>query len=549
LKRNLSKIPSELLAVTERLRLVFSVPNDPSQFSENLKRILMRVTDGADSEENAEKGMKEKLEKEFIYRVFLAVNRLEAVIHNPDVNFKTDTYIRILDKILRNQSVPFSGEPLAGIQVMGILETRALDFRNIIMLSVNEGILPAAGPGSSFIPFSIREAFGLPVINHQESIYAYHFYRLLHRAENVTFIYNSGSDGLKTGEMSRFLIQMKYGNSVIPDIRNLSFNIETPASVNQEIMRTEEHQEVLRSIYLDEDSSVILSPTAINMWLNCRMKFYYRYVNGLRESLKYPVDIDYAVFGRMLHFGMKYVYDPYKGKEITKEILGSLISDRNGLQSLINIAISKALEKETDLPLNGNELIAKEVLGIYLIRILGADRSITPFTIIDLEKSYEFPVQVNLNGKRVTVRSGGNIDRLDILKGTARVVDYKTGDIFHKINSIVDLFEDDRDKKLDCWLQTLLYCEAFLAKSRDLAVRPSVYAVKELTTEKFQDILKIRIDKNNEEIVDNYSNFRSVFLSGLTATIETIFSSGEPFRMTSDRGKCIYCPYRKLCQR
>ena len=176
--------------------------------------------------------MQKKLRNEFIYSVLKSVNRLGDHCHSsPDISFRNETYIRILDKILRNQSVPFTGEPLSGIQIMGFLETRALDFRNIIMLSVNEGILPSVSSGSSFIPFSIREAFGLPVINHQESIYAYHFFRLLHRAENVTFVYNSDSTGLRTGEMSRFLTQMKYEQIIKPSVLNLSFDIRTPASI------------------------------------------------------------------------------------------------------------------------------------------------------------------------------------------------------------------------------------------------------------------------------------------------------------------------------
>ena len=141
--------------------------------------------------------------------------------------FTTETYMRILDRMLRIQSVPFSGEPLSGIQIMGILETRALDFKNLIILSVNEGVLPSVSTGSSFIPFSLREAFGLPSINHQESIYAYHFYRLLQRAENVTFIYNSNSEGLRSGEMSRFLIQMKYDPVLKPEFLDLSFEIKS----------------------------------------------------------------------------------------------------------------------------------------------------------------------------------------------------------------------------------------------------------------------------------------------------------------------------------
>jgi hypothetical protein len=170
LKRNLPRIPAELLAGSEKLRRIFRVPSDPYQFSGYLKDILMSVSADPENSANENQAMPRKLEKEFIYSVLLAVNRLEAVIQAPEVSFKTEIYIRILDKILKSQSVPFTGEPLAGIQVMGILETRALDFKNIILLSVNEGVLPSVTSGASFIPYSIREAFGLPVINYQESI-------------------------------------------------------------------------------------------------------------------------------------------------------------------------------------------------------------------------------------------------------------------------------------------------------------------------------------------------------------------------------------------
>jgi hypothetical protein len=549
LKKNLSRIPSEWFTGPGNLGLVFNVPPDPAGFSDYLKKILMEVSIDWTSDGDSDQPVQDKLEREFIYRVFLAVNRLEAIVNDPVVKFRTDTYLRILDKVLRNQAVPFTGEPLAGIQLMGILETRALDFRNIIMLSVNEGVLPATGPSSSFIPFSIREAFGLPVINHQESIYAYHFYRLMHRAENVTFIYNSGSEGLRTGEMSRFLIQMKYEHPVKPEVKNLSFDIRSPGSVREEIPRTDEHQEALVSGYLDRDSSAILSPTAINMWLNCRMKFFYRYVNGLKEPEKQPGEVDFAVFGTILHSAMGYIYQPFIGKEVTGDALGSFLSDPAALQAVIGMAINDTMKKEPGMPLSGNELILKEVLGIYLSRIIKADRSITPFTLVGLEEKHEFRMQFSLNGGFHSVRTGGYIDRIDFLKGTGRMVDYKTGSVTDRIAGIEELFEEDRDKKTDCWLQTLLYCEAYLARNPGTMIRPAVYIVKELTTEKFQDMLRIKIDKANETVVLNYAEIRSGFLSGLRLLLETIFSPAEPFRMTGNHGKCSYCAYRRLCQR
>ncbi len=550
-KNNLIRVPSDHLKKSAILVTIFRKADNPALLSDYIKDILTNVSVdmGNIGQGLPDFPMQKNIRNEFIYRVLLSINRLEMIVNNPDISFKTDTYIRILDKILRNQSVPFSGEPLSGIQIMGILETRALDFKNIIMLSVNEGILPGVSTGSSFIPFSIREAFGLPTINHQESIFAYHFYRLLHRAENITFVYNSNSDGLRTGEMSRFLLQMKYEQILGPELLNLSFDIKTPVSIREIIERNEKHSAQLYSLYLDKKSETILSPTAINTWLNCRMRFYYRYVNRLKESAKVSDDIDHAMFGKMLHGIMKNIYNNYSGGEITISILDSIIRDENKLLLLIDKTINENYNREMERSLSDNELIVRDILLMYLIKILRADKTVAPFTIINLEESFIFNLNAEINSKIFTIRTGGNIDRIDCFSGITRIVDYKTGVIAPRINSVSDLFTDDRKKDYDGWLQTLLYCEAYLAKSPDALVKPSVYRVKELPGHKYADTLKIRGEKNSDLLVENYEIIRKEYLYGLTGTIKSIFSSEEPFRMTHDENKCRLCPYKALCMR
>jgi hypothetical protein len=465
------------------------------------------------------------------------------------VSFRTETYIRILDKILRNQSVPFTGEPLSGIQIMGFLETRALDFRNIIMLSVNEGILPSASYGSSFIPFSIREAFGLPVINHQESVYAYHFFRLLHRAENVTFIYNSDSTGLRTGEMSRFLTQMKYEQILAPSVLSISFDIRTQPSIVTEIAKSELHLKRLHSLYDFKDEKAVISPTAINTWLNCRMRFYYRYVNGLKEPEIISAQIDHALFGQILHRIMKTIYNGFVSMEISSGIIDSLTKDESYLFDIIDQAINENYGSDVPRPVSGNDIIIRDILFIYLQKILNADKVIAPFTIVGLEKSFHFMLSFQSGGENEKIRTGGSVDRIDRLTEKIRIVDYKTGEIAQTISSVSDLFTDDRKKNLDGWLQTLLYCEAYLAKNHDVKVRPSIYRVKELSPEKFSDFLKIKEERNSEFILEDYQTIRDSFLDGLKGVIIAIFSAEEPFRMTDNLNKCGYCPYRGLCQR
>src|SRR5450759_3900756 len=260
IKTNLTRVPSDLLTKSEYLSQVFIKPLTPAELSGYFRDILsiIALNDEGKSDKSANNSVSGNIRNEFIYRIVLSINMLETIVSSPDVTFTTDTYIKILDRMLRMQSVPFSGEPLSGIQIMGILETRALDFKNLIILSVNEGILPAVSAGSSFIPFSLREAFGLPSVNHQESIYAYHFYRLLQRAENVTFVYNSNSEGLRSGEMSRFLIQMKYDNILKPDFLDLNFEIKTHLTPGERIERKEGHSKQLASLFLDKNNGLSL---------------------------------------------------------------------------------------------------------------------------------------------------------------------------------------------------------------------------------------------------------------------------------------------------
>lgn len=550
-EKNLVRIPQNYLCRSENLRKIFRKDSDPAQLSNHLRDILVSVSTSYAGKESSTKElrMETNMRNEFIYRVLLTINRLETIISTSDLSFKTETYIRILDKILRNQSVPFSGEPLSGIQIMGILETRALDFENIIFLSVNEGILPATTSVSSFIPFSIRQAFGLPTINHQESIFAYHFFRLLHRATNVTLVYNSNSDGLRSGEMSRFITQMKYEQIIKPVILNLNFDIRSPATIGEMVERNDQHSARLYSLYLENGGRSVLSPTAVNTWLNCRMRFYYRYVNGLKESQTITGQFDHSVFGLILHRLMKNIYENLPDREVSKEILESLIRNEQYLRILINKAYHEEESPGIERIPDGNELIIKDILHMYLVKILKADKSFAPFRILNLEKLFIFRLSYQIKDKVETVKTGGNVDRVDSKSGITRVVDYKTGSTARKINSVEDLFLDDRRRELDGWLQTLLYCEAFLAENPDLRVRPSIYKIKELPGEDFSDTLRIKAEQNQDLLLEDYQKVRDEFLTGLRNTIATIFNPDEPFIMTANTQKCGYCPFRGLCQR
>jgi len=552
LKTYLIRVPSDRFTKSEHLATIFKKPLTPAKLSDYFKDILslIALNDEKNQDGSTDNSVQGNIRNEFIYRMVLSINRLETIVNSPEVSFTTDTYIRILDRMLRIQSVPFSGEPLSGIQIMGILETRALDFKNLIILSVNEGILPAVTAGSSFIPFSLREAFGLPSVNHQESIYAYHFYRLLQRAENVTFTFNSNSEGLRSGEMSRFLIQMKYEDALKPDFMNINFEIKTQSSSGERIERREEHSKQLVSLFLDKNNGRTLSPSAINTWLSCRMKFFYRYINRLKEPENISTDIDPAMLGNILHEIMKNLYHDHIGEVLTVEMLNSMIRNKQFLEKNINEAVNEKFKYGRDDTISGNELIVRDVLMNYLKRILNTDKSLAPFTILNLEDSFSFVLSFISNGSQIGILAGGKIDRIDSVNGVKRIVDYKTGTVSESVNSIDDLFADDRKKDADAWLQTLLYCEAYSTSNPGSFVRPSVYKIKKLFGALLTDKFKLKTTGRNEIEIDNYETVREEFLIGLKGLISKIFSENEPFVKTSDiRGKCSWCPYKTLCMR
>lgn len=520
---------------------IFARQTDPASLSSWLRNILASVGRAGERERSS------GLTNEFIYRIVLALNRIESLLSEGEIKFTTDTFIRMLEKMLRDQSVPFSGEPLSGIQIMGILETRALDFKNLIILSVNEGVLPAVSSSSSFIPLSLREAFGLPSLNHQESIFAYHFYRLLQRAENVVFTYNSNSEGLRSGEMSRFILQMNYSKELKPAFINVDFEIAPHNFPRETVEKTPEHIAILERHYCGPDQR-LLSPSALNSWLGCRMKFFYRYVSGIKEPRVPSGDIDPATFGTILHSIMKNLYSEYEGKVISKQTLEGILENNSLLPDEIQNALNSELRGENG-PVTGNELIAAEVLLTYIKRIIRHDVSIAPFTLLKLEEQLSIVLDVELGDRILKVKTGGYADRIDQVRGSVRIVDYKTGTIADSIGSVSELFEDDRKKDLDGWFQILLYAEALISSAKGARIIPSIYRIKKMTGKATPDNLQIKPDKTVAAL-DDYNQLRDEYIAGLKGTIANIFDPSEPFIMTKDVwNKCAWCPYRVLCSR
>ena len=239
--------------------------------------------------------------------------------------------------------------------------------------------------------------------------------------------------------MSRFILQMKYNELLKPDFTDLGFEIKTQSVISDILKRNPEHNRQLNSIFLDKNSAKILSPSAINTWLNCRMKFYYRYVNGLKEPDKVTADIDPAMLGNILHEVMRTLYIDFTGKVLSQEKINELLHNEILLQKVINDVITSEFNDGGDGFVNGNELIVRDVLLAYVKKILLADKNIAPVTLLNLEDSFSFIALTISDGKQIEVKVGGTIDRIDVLSGITRIVDYKTGTVSETVSSLGEL--------------------------------------------------------------------------------------------------------------
>ncbi len=526
---------------------LFRKTDTPESFNSYLINILQNlfIIEGSD-DASKEKLFEINIRNEFIYRTLLAINRLSSIIDRSGIQMRTFTYLRLIDKVIRSLSVPFSGEPLNGVQIMGILETRTLDFKNLIILSVNEGIMPKSTTSSSFIPYSLREAFGLPTIRHQDSIYAYYFYRLLERSENVTFIYNSNSEGLRTGEMSRFLLQLKYLNEKPPEFTSIGFKFSAPQRISNILQRSERINEQLKKTYIYPGRKA-LSPSAVNTWLNCRMRFYYRYICGLKEPEIISTEIDPALFGELLHKIMNKLYSPFIGRLINQESIRFLRKDKSSIESIIHETINSkyAGGKESFLD---NDQIISSILYSYVDLVLRYDATIGNITILSLEKEIYSTLSIRCNNEVVDINAGGIMDRLDSINGTLRIIDYKTGNVIGEIDSVGSLFDPENKKRNDAWFQLLMYCEIYALNNKG-KVCPSLYSIRKISDPDYTDKLKIKADKTSESVLTDYSLIRKEFVSGLEKTISSIFDKDQPFTMTEQKRLCESCLYRQLCQR
>ncbi|MDA1120480.1 MAG: PD-(D/E)XK nuclease family protein [Bacteroidetes bacterium] len=495
------------------------------------------------------------LENEYIHHFLKQLRRLSDLVSSRKIKLEMDVFLKLFRQIIQSIRLPFSGEPLRGLQIMGILETRNLDFENVIVLSMNEGSWPAENRASSFIPFNIRKAFELPTFDQQESIYAYLFYRLMQRSKRVWFLYNTEEDFNMNGEISRFVrqLELESGFKVKHKLQTIPVHVCPPEAIT--VKKDSQVLEVLKSFTTAIPEPKRLTPSALSIYLDCRLKFYFRYIAKLYEPEEVKEEIDPGSFGNILHLTMELLYGNFteeKGhNHVGKEDIAEL---RKQLPEIVEHAFRKhyGLVSEQDFKFEGRNLIARAIILKFANAILDKDNAYASFDVIGLEAgeregfSFELPIDLTTQ-----VALKGIIDRIDLKDGIVRVIDYKTGKDEKNGEDIPSLFDRDDKKRNKAAMQVLYY--AFMFHKRypemDYPIVPGIFNSRELFADEFDVKLKMLADNGRYAQIWDARPLLAEFESGLTDLLSEIFNPAIDFDQTEDVKKCRWCPYKGICHR
>ena len=503
------------------------------------------------------------LTQESVFRMFTILNRLAALADSGDLLVDNTTLRRLVSQLVGAASIPFHGEPVVGVQIMGVLETRNIDFDNVLLLSCNEGNMPKGVNDSSFIPYSIRKAHGLTTIDNKVAIYSYYFHRLLQRAGDITIAYNNSTDNGHTGEMSRFMLQLL---------------VESGQKIDHYSLTAKNQPSPLMPKAIEKDEAAIgkleemskLSPSAINTYIRCKLAFYYQYIAHIKEPDSDPETIDNRMFGNIFHRAAYLIYKDITDHSpvIEKAHIQAYLSNRKLLASVVD----RAFEEEECKTNNGLQIINREVIIEYITKLLKIDQQLCPFSILAMEEeakvytqlSFTIPSGGALKGgalvssaptKQYNLTIGGIIDRLDAVtdkqtgKRRIRVVDYKTGNKpSSAIKSIEEVFDPKNiaSKHSNYFLQAILY-SLIVSRSKEWnaandPVSPALLFIKQAATNDYDPTLCI--DKHP---ISDVTVYEEEFLTKLKETVADMYSPDAAFTPTDDRKKCELCPYRMLC--
>lgn len=513
---NMIYVPHSIFENDNLLSLIFKKFNFTEEISEkNIKILCTYILEILDyivinKEIN-------KFDKELIYYFYTLVVKIKDL--NISMSFRT--FLRLLKQLVNTTSVPFKGEPLAGLQIMGVLETRCLDFENLIICSMNEGVFPARNFNTSFIPVNLRRAFSLPDNEYADAVSSYNFYRTIYRAKRVWLLHDTRSEGLLSGEQSRFILQLKY-HYRLPLIEKVSSGVVT-RKVKKRII-IEKSTRIIKQLNSFVNGERSFSASSLSTYITCPLKFYFSQIEDVKEEDELTESVEAKTFGTILHNSMAILYKDFEGKIVTADDIKQKIAGSSSIRSLIDSEFKK--EKGIN-EIKGYNYIICGLIERYIQKILQYDLSLTSFKFIESEKRVNNVIKLK-DGNNAYLKAF--IDRMDRQEGVLRIVDYKTGGSPDSMESIASLFEPNSNKKTSVFFQLFLYA-SMVAPEENTILSP--YFLRELGS---------KYDKSSGSA--EVSEFREL----LTEKISEILSPSIPFVQTENLKSCEYCPFKQICR-
>ena len=543
IKGRFIRIEQEFFSAHELLSIIFSPADRYGSLSKYLLQVLNTVA------KLIPEGEEQSRQMSYLSLIADNISDLDNVIKDCAIELSNSIYTSLLRRHLQSVRIPFSGEPLRGLQVMGILETRNIDFRNVILLSASDDNFPGkVGSTSSFIPYNLRAAYGIPTPEHHESVYAYYFYRLLQRAERVDILYCSHADEKSTGEQSRYIYQLDYESPYAVHHTNVGVDVALDQPAEHQIEKTGRVAEALQQYICTDEAKAErrLSPSAFSQYISCPMRFYLSAIAHIKSSDTLSEDVDHPMFGNILHSAMQRLYSPLAGVANPAADLEHLLASHK-----VERAVKEAIDKEylnkedaDESEYTGTLLLVKDIITKYIRQgIIPYDKRHNDFAIKCCEEPIYAPFTLS-NSQQVEI--GGIADRIDSLdNGALRVVDYKTGRAHLKASTMEDIFQGEKRDQMKYLFQTMLY-SMVLHHSYAQEVVPSLYYARDMNQADYSPRLVIE----NMEVF--YSAYAAEFEAWLRQKLDELFDLDTPFKCCPEQesGKiCAFCDFKTICKR
>lgn len=485
---------------------------------------------------------------EWLYQAYTVINNLHKVVNDSGRELSTASLRKVLLEHFRSRTVPFEGEPVKGLQLLGILETRAVDFKNVIVLSMNDGIFPTSKIQSTYIPFEMRKAY-LTTHEDKDALAAYTFYRLLQRAENVHLLYNTEADELGGGEKSRFMLQLQHElreknpNAVLTEY---VYSVDPPAALAEDEIVVVKDEAVITKLWNNADYGI--SPSAINTYINCTLQYYMRYVAGLREQDEIEESMEASTLGSAVHSVLENLYREVIGTNLTIADVQRWIADKPRIDALLKEYFKDRFDDES-LRQGRNYLLfrvckklVQEFLKQELRNLQLLDDTGGAMQVLLLESNMK--QALTIQGRPVHV--SGNVDRVEKVGDVIHVADYKTGSATGSKISADELDGLLADPKYAKAMQLLNYAWLYWKSlpgdsAATLQVRSGIYWLRD--SAKGFDTLKL----GSDDVLKQQA--LQQFEQTLEKLFGELFDATVPFRKTAFVERCSNCEFARICRR